>query len=345
MRNFAALLLSLLLIATQVLLVQAVEIDSGATLLDKFAPRSEDTVNPLPDLLPEPASPEDSGAVELDKFTGEVISAENAVLGGNQIQINNTVSYDREKRAFIHSSLRDQIYSNVASGMIVAEPVWIIIPEGLLFRLYKNGELLENVSYAEISEPGAYTLVSAEADSGGEIMRFTIVSPVTGKISRFQVPDGFVISSAMCNGSSIATERTYVDMVLEGDYDISYRCPVTEAVYMFRVTVDHTPPVLALAEVGEDGTAKGPVDISDLEPDAQIGIWLNEREIEYEPVLTQSGRYRIVVTDAAGNMSSYEFMIRVYFTTSSIILFIAILAVGVGLGIYALYSRRHMRIR
>ena len=341
MRNFAALLLGFLLVAMQLVIVQAAPEDSGAMLLDKFPSQTEVS----DDYSFEWAITDNSDAIQIDKFTGEELDESTSSVGGNLILINQSVIYDREKRAFVHSTSREQIYSNVASGMTTTESVWLIVPEGITFHLYKDGKLIDDVDYSNISEPGAYTLTGDEVIDNTEIMHFTIVSPVTGQLSRFQVPDGFLISSALCNGSKIAAERTYVDMTTEGDYDIAYRCPVTETMHLFRVTVDHTPPVLALAEVREDGTAKGPVNISDLEEGAQIGIWLNNKEIHYEETLTRNGRYTIVVTDEAGNMNTYAFTIRVYYNTNSVIFFIAIIAVGIGVGIYALYSRRHMRIR
>ena len=340
-RNCAAALLGLLLILTQLAVVQATQLDNGATLVDKFPNLTEE---PFSEYI-EPAYSSEFDPVQIDKFTGEALSEETSEVGGNQIQINRQVMYDREKRAFLHTTQREQTYSNVASGMTTTETVWLLVPEGVPFLLYKDGILMEEEKYSDISEPGAYALISNEITENKEVMHFTIVAPVTGQLSRFQVPEGFAISSALCNGIKIPFERTYVDMENEGEYDISYRCPVTESMYLFRVTVDHTPPVLALAEVMEDGIAKGPVDISDLEEGAQIGIWLNNKLIPQEQILTRSGKYHLVVTDAAGNMTEYDFMIRGYFNTNSKILIFVILAACAGIGIYALYSRRHMRIR
>ena len=339
-RNFAALLLTVITLALQVVTAQAMLESETPTQVDKFPDLSEENTLPLPAV-----NPEDSDAIQIDRFTGEELGSKNSEVGGNRVTINNTVAYDREKRAYVYYVGNDEVFSNAASGMILAEPVWLTIPDGIVLHLYKNGKLLENANISNISEPGAYTLTGDEVTNSTEIMHFTIVSSITGQLSRFQVPDGFVISTALLNGGKISAARTYVDLTTEGDYDISYRCPVTEGVYMFRITVDHTPPVLALAEIRDDGTSKGPVDISDLEEGAQIGIWLDNEKISYEPVLTRSGRYRIVVTDAAGNMSTYNFMIRIYYNTNSMIFFAAILAIGLGVGIYALYSRRHVRIR
>ena len=344
MRKFAALLLGMVLMMMQVVTAQATLDYEGPSQVDKFAAGETETYSTLP--LPETPAviPEDEGPVQIDKFTGEELTGGGDV-GGGRVYVNATATYDRDMRAFVYETAKEEVFSNVASGMVTTQPVWLLFSESLSYHLYRNGELVRDVDYSEITEPGAYTFTGDELNDRTEILHFTIANPVTGRLSRFQVPDGFVITSALVDNVRVSTARTYVDMDHEGTYDISYRCPVTEEMYMFRVIVDHTPPTLALAELQEDGTAKGPVDISDVEEGAEIGVWLNNKQIPYQKVLTESGRYRIVLTDAAGNMSNYEFMIRVYYNTNSIVFFVAILALGAGVGIYALYSRRHMRIR
>lgn len=342
MRKFAALLLGIMLVAMQAVTAQAT-LEEGPTQVDKFS--STETANTtLPQTWTTPAATEDDGPVQIDKFTGEELT-EGSDVGGERTYVSDNVVFDRTMRAYVYTTAKEEVFSNAAAGIVTTQPVWILLSETLPYRMYRNGELLSEVDYAEISEPGTYTLMSDDSTSQSEVFHFTIVEQVTGRLSRFQLPDGFVISSVLLDNIKISSARTYVDMVEEGTYDVSYRCPATEEMYMFRVTVDHTPPTLALAELKEDGSAKGPVDISDIEEGAEIGIWLNNHQIAYERVLTQSGQYHIVLTDAAGNMSTYDFVIRVYYNTNSMIFFAAILAIGVGVGIYALYSRSHLRIR
>ena len=347
-RKFAALLLGVFLLVMQVVTVQAASMDEGPTMVDKFPDLDESTYaygnQSMFSEFVETSETSEDAPIQIDKFTGEEIT-EGSNVGGSLVYVNDTVSYDKEEKAFVYYTDKDEVFSNVASGMVTTDPVWLYFSETLTYHLYKDGELLTDVDFSSITEPGSYTFTGDEVIDKTEILHFTIVSRVTGRLSRFQVPDGFAISAAYLNNNKIASTRTYVDMVYEGDYDISYRCPATEEIYLFRITVDHTPPVLALADLREDGTAKGPVDISDLEEGAEIGIWLNRHQIPYEQVLTKSGRYQIIITDAAGNMTNYDFLIRVYYNTNSIIFFAAILAIGIGVGIYALYSRRHMRIR
>ena len=331
----ALLLLLLFLVPAQATLTT----EQGATEVERFAPAQNELQEVPPGL-----TPEDMYTGPVDSFTGAPLGAAEGDIGGNVILINSMTGYDRERHMFVTLQGSRQIYSNVADGMTVTDPVSLILPEGMLCTLYKNGQPAGEVDPLNINEVGAYVLTEAGGDKM-EIMRFTIVNRVTGQLARFEVPDGFEITAALLGGNGVDYKSSYVSMEQEGQYVVEYRCPVTETRYSFSATVDHTAPTLALPGVDEDGYAKGPVDISDLEQGAKIGIWLNEQEISYVSVLTQSGSYRIILEDEAGNTNSYQFVIRVYFNVSGIIFLVVVLAAAVGVGGYVLYSRRHLRVR
>ena len=355
MRKVSALFCTTVLLAL-LLIVPAqatLTTEQGAGEIDRFtAPQDEWTAaqNSLPSVqnelqgIPPGLTEADMYTGPIDSFTGAPLGAAEGDIGGDKIVINSTTGYDRTRHMFVMLRGSQEILSNVADGMTVSEPVSLIIPESMLCRLYRNGQPVDDVDPLNIDRVGAYSL----SEAGGEqveIMRFTIVNRVTGQLSRFTVPEGFRITGAMYNDATSTYETSYVPLEQEGKYAIEYCCPVTETRYSFSAEVDHTPPTLALPGVDEEGYAKGPVDISDLESGAAIGIWLNEQEIEYSDVLTQSGSYRIVLEDEAGNTNYYQFVIRVYFNMSGIIFLVAVLATAAGVGIYMLYSRRHLRVR
>ena len=282
----------------------------------------------------------------LDNFTGVPEGNETAQVGGDRIRISTGVCYDRNVRAFAHTSGSGDVISNVASGTITTDTVTLNIPDGMTCILYRDGEAVQDEALPEVKKPGSYVLMQGmNSENDVEIMRFTIVKPVTGKLETFQVPTGFTITSATFNGGVLAHSAYSVSLAEEGEYQINYRCPAAETSYSFNVTTDHTAPTLLLAEVQEDGRAKGPVSIADLEPGATVGIWLNGKQMPYAETLTGSGAYRIVVADEAGNMNTYQFVIQVYFNVSSIIFFFIFLALAAGVGIYVLYTRRHLRVR
>lgn len=284
-------------------------------------------------------------AGRVDDFTGAPYDETATQVYSQRIMINSETVYDRSTHLFVYSEDSKEVLSNVATGISTTEPVKLMLPEGMQYCLYKDGNPITDVDVTYITAPGAYVL--SESMSGGknvEILRFTILNTVTGKLESFRVPAGFVLSNVSLDGVEIDHEQTVVSLSKEGKYNINYRCPNAELVYSTSFIVDHTPPTLALNEV-KDGVAKGPVDISDLEEGANIGIWLNGEQVPYMEELTGSGVYRIVVSDEAGNRSDYQFTIQVYFNISALFLFLALFVLLALVGGYVLYSRKHLRVR
>ena len=284
-------------------------------------------------------------AGRVDSFTGEPYDETSTQVYSERVMINSETVYDRSAHMFVYSEGDKEVYSSVATGITTTEPVKLVLPEGMLYSLYRDGTAVTDVDASYIDRPGAYVLSETmNGRSDVEILRFTILNTVTGKLESFRVPNGFVLSNVMLDGTEIEHGHTSVSLEKEGKYTINYRCPTVELVYSTSFIVDHTPPTLALNEV-KDGVARGPVDISDLESGADIGIWLNEKEVPYAETLTGSGVYRIVVTDEAGNRSNYQFTIQVYFNISALFLFSALFILLALVAGYVLYSRRHLRVR
>lgn len=294
--------------------------------------------------VPPGLTAEDIYSGPIDSFTGVPLGATEGDIGGNRIVINDYTGYDRDRHLFFSRTSSQEILSNVADGMVTTESVSLIIPDAFLCRLYCDGQPVDDVDYLNISTPGAYVL-QENSISQQEILRFTIVNHATGKISRLEMPEGFVIKSCLCDGAPQEFASSYADMAKEGEYLISYYCPVTEGRFNLNIVIDHTPPTLALEAVNEKGQAHGPVDISDLEPEAKIGILFDNQQIDYSQELTRPGSYYIVLEDEAGNRNTYQFIIRIYFNLGSMIFVVIIMTVAIGVGVYVLYSRKHVRVR
>ena len=281
----------------------------------------------------------------VDSFTGEPYDETVTQTYSDRVMINSETVYDRLERMFVYSENSKEVYANVPTGICTTEPVNLVLPEGMQYSLYKDGNPITDVDVSYITVPGAYVL--CESMNGGkseEILRFTILNTVTGKLESFRLPAGFILSNVTRDGEEIDHDNTYVSLAEEGKYNINYRCPEAELVYSTSIVVDHVAPTLALSEV-KDGVAHGPVDISDLEEGANIGIWVNGEAMPYAEKLTGSGVYRIVVSDAAGNQSDYQFTIAVYFNISALFLFLALFVLLACVGGYVLYSRKHLRVR
>ncbi len=288
---------------------------------------------------------------EVDPYTGEALDeyAESGNEGGYaRVRINSTTQYDRGEKMFAYEN--DEVspssfYASVADGMFVTEPVEIKIPSGVTPTLYLDGAAVADVNYAHIEEPGAYVLeATGVGANSSRIMEFTILTKSTGKLETFTVPAGFSITDARLDGAAVSHTSQSVDMTTEGGYVVHYRCGEASLTRTLEIEVDHTPPTLKLEAVKDNG-AKGPVDISDMEPGVTASIKLGNRKISAKDTLSQSGMYHIVLTDQAGNKTTYSFRILMYFNMSSIGFIILLLAAIAALVIYLVVSRRKLRVR
>lgn len=295
----------------------------------------------------------------LNSFTGEPETS--GVAGGgvqsSLITVSQGVYYDREERLYLYaleSTEPGAVKSNVADGMIVNEGVQILLAQNVTAQLYRNGQIVEEADLLQITKPGQYVL-EAKGDRGEytRVLGFTVVGATTGLISSYPMPAGFIVSevdmairdeSGEWKDVDAQWTRNSVSMSTEGAYYISYECARNGLTYELQTIIDHTPPRLALTDV-VNGLAKGPVDISDVEENCSISIYLNGGKMSYVKELTRSGDYEIFLVDTAGNTTTHRFTIQVYFDTNSLIFFGLVLLVAGGVGVYLYLGRKKLRVR
>lgn len=284
---------------------------------------------------------------KLDPFTGLPLGAEgNSTENKMRVNVAGDIWYDREEGRFIIPAGEGtlNIHSTVTDGMMVTDAVAITPDEGVNLVIYRDGEKLEEVDLAYISEPGSYVVASEMSGSNERIMSFTIINSVSGKAKSYSMPSGFLMENAKLNGQEIYFERTYVSLDAEGEYEIDYRCARTDISYKLVFEADYTPPVLKLEGV-VDGAKRGEVDISDIEDGAEVYLTLNGERLSGRKVLTQSGDYKIVITDRAGNTTNYEFSILTYFNISSISFITLIILIIIAVIAYLMIERKRLRVR
>lgn len=293
---------------------------------------------------------------ELDPFTGLPLDeAEEETEGEISVPDVETVIwvsagqyYDLEKRAFavdLSVVLPAMLYSSVCDGMVTTDTVSITIPSGTNAILYRNGTQIEAPDFSRIEEPGSYVVsISGSSARSIEPLTFTIVPKLTGKLDFVTMPQGFVITSVTKDGTAVNYLPMEADLAEEGEYSIHYICEATGLPYHLDLTIDHTPPELKLEAV-QDGVAKGPVDISDIEEDARISITLNGVQIDYSETLKTSGVYSIYLEDAAGNSNHYDFTIMIYLNLSAYIFIFVFVLVIAALVTYLVISRKKLRVR
>ena len=282
----------------------------------------------------------------LDSETGAPLNSEGVDAYSDRVRVTDGVYYDRTRMGYVYESPSgQQVLCTAANGMVVQEAVRIAPDEGTNVILYKNGKAVEEPDLSRIYEVGDYVVevVSAGGQSC-QLLAFSIVGDVTCRMEGYSMPEGFVITDATLDGKETGWDRSYISMTEEGQYVISYRCPRNGLNYELNVGIDHTPPALALEAV-ENGRARGPVSLADLEDGAAITIQLNGKQEPYREELTESGDYRIWVMDEAGNLTTYEFSILVYFDFNSLVFIGMLAAVLVAVGAYIVLSRKRLEVR
>lgn len=280
--------------------------------------------------------------VPVDSMTGEISQSAGDLYAG-LIGISQNVYYEKETglyRFIVNEQAQKYITCNVADNMVVNGEVSLFIEDNLVHTLYRNNSKLEKIDTEAISRPGSYTLFVGDE----RILSFTIVGEYDA-ISTFAVPEGFYVTEVVKDGEMVHYDSSVVDMTGEGEYSVSYTCDSNKMSYTFRTIVDHTPPVLALSAVDEDGKARGAVDISDLEEGATLTVIHDGEEIVPDGTqLIQNGNYKLIVTDRAGNVTNYNFLIMLYFNMSSIAFFVLIILVFLGVAAYIIISGKRIRV-
>lgn len=270
-----------------------------------------------------------------------------ATQANTPVHIAGNTYYDPVEKGFLYyvdRSSDQAIHCSAADGMITEKAVSIKADAGLAIEVYLDGQRLDGISGGVLQTPGEYVVMNMSGAISERVFSFTIVPEVCNYVTGYTIPQGFEITEAYRDDVAVTYERNYIKMTDEGEYTVLYRCTRTDVSYQLTLQTDFTGPVLALKEVA-DGMARGPVDISDAGEAAVVNILHDGEKISRKDVLTESGEYHIELADEAGNKTSYSFTILIYFDGNSWLFFILVLLSCVGVILYLMHSRKHLRVR
>ena len=263
------------------------------------------------------------------------------------LHIAGSTYYDSVEKTFLYyvnATASQAVRSNIADGMITEQAVSVRADAGVPLEVYLNGERLQSISEGTFQTPGEYVVMYVGGSVPERLFSFTIVPKLCNSVTSYALPSGFEFTDASLNETPIAFEKNYIKLTEEGEYNIHYRCIKTNVSYQLLLKTDFTGPVLSLEEV-KDGKAQGPVDISEVKNAAHVAIYHDGEKIGRKDVLTESGEYYIELADEAGNKATYSFTILIYFDGNSWLFFLLIIGSCVGIIIYLVHSRKHLRVR
>lgn len=287
---------------------------------------------------------------EIDPKTGKPVTDDREIdteITATRIEVISGVYYDRDTSMYYYTVGSSEVGISIPAGSVTVDSskVSLDVPSGMNARLFRDGDEDSTQDLKDIRKRGAYRVFfDSTGEEGITELDFTIVGEITGALTEFAAPNGFNITKATLNGQDVAHTTGRVEMTEDGKYDVEYVCVRTGIRHRLQVELDHVPPTLKLEAV-KDGEAVGPVDLSDLEPGVNLVITLNNKKIDTTKELTRSGKYKLVLTDPAGNITVYEFSVHVYFNASGVMFLLIFAAVLLLAGAYMYWSRKRLRIR
>lgn len=264
-----------------------------------------------------------------DKLLGEYISGTTVSESGEYIIVvtdragNKTeIKFAIDKEVGFAINVNDKGLSN---------SVTVTADEEVTLALTKGEEVVEYKLGDAITEVGDYTLTVTDALGNKAEMSFTIVEPLVQKFEHnFDETPGF--EKVLVNGEEKRLNYGTLELLEDGTYEVGVVANGTT--YSFKVTVDMTAPTLKLEGVEDKGTTKSGVTLSDLSEKATVEVYRNDEKVEYTfgEMLTETGGYRVVVTDEAGNTTAYTFEIQEgngWIIIAVVVLVVILLAGGV----------------
>ena len=190
----------------------------------------------------------------------------------------------------------------------ISTSVTIAPEEKATVTLIKDGAEIEYSQGSAITEAGKYTAILTDKYGNTEELSFTVVGAIVGKLTHnFDAVEGF--ERVLVNGSEKRLNYGTLELLESGEYEVTVVAKGVE--HKFSLTVDATVPSIKLGGVENGGTTKGSVTVSGLSDDATMEVYLDGKLIDYTlgDKLEDTGEYKILLVDKAGNTGEYSFEI------------------------------------
>lgn len=263
------------------------------------------------------------------------------------------VYYDWDLHSYVYpvAGTLGEIYTDAVDGMVLSDPVSISTTEDVAIGVFRDGEEVTGEELLNIHTPGSYIVNLKQGGNNKRMFGFTLVGPRTNVIQTFRAPNGFYIDSVVKDEETVYSDRYSLDMELEGEYTVEYRCMSTDMPYTLSTIIDRTPPALTFkGKMDENNRMRSALLFEGLEQGDTIYLLRNGEQAQ--PSLNgdgtggiyDSGNYIMRVYDSAGNMTEYTFTILMYFNASSLAFFALVLAVIIAVIAYVVTKRRRLKI-
>lgn len=285
------------------------EAGTAAETIPETMPGTEPETAAMPDTesLPE------SGQEEM---TEEAETAAPAETERKAVQTYTTV-YKPDQAAYeVTLPEGDSFLVSVPNGMLTPYAVNLDFTGfGSLDRikLLKDGDAQDISRTETLDQAGSYEILMRE---GTQIYTYCFRMPgsVLASMDYYMLPPGVTATEIMHDGTAVSADNGMIDFTGDGSYTLQLR-DSAGSLYDLAFTIDHTAPAVSVEIVNHEAVLS--YDSDDI---AEVTLTDSAGKTEtYSGAVTSvstPGKYRITVTDQAGNSSSADFSVAKPFKES-----------------------------
>ena len=248
----------------------------------------------------------------------------------------------------------DSFYSNVPDGMTTNRSVIIrSSDERIRYEVYRNGELIDYTPGEYIQENGDYTLIPVMDNleyegyyrMGRPMMKFRIINGSVSDAGAFSAPQEMTIAAVRHNSEDVTDKAMISDHVASLGEDGSWEIDLQglDGVTTVRINRDTVPPAVNVK------TEPNLATITYLSEDVAGATLRRGDEVISENTLitqvTDAGRYRLTVWDAAGNETAAEFAVQYRINTFAIVAILMVIGLVVGIFFLLKFAGTKVRVR
>ena len=200
---------------------------------------------------------------------------------------------------------------NIYRGGISNGGIRIIAYENLKIVMYKDGNPFDYSFEQVLNEDGEYSYTIIDELGNRTSSFFNIITKKKQNLNHILQED-IEVTSVLKDDENYEYQILDNNLYLydEGKYLVNIKDARTNKEYSFELTIDTTPPTLELIGVENGGTTKKLVTMKNVsEQPYSIYITVDGAPFEYKlgDEIEKSGRFIVVLSDEAGNSTTYEF--------------------------------------
>jgi hypothetical protein len=222
-----------------------------------------------------------------------------------------TMSYVRTYEMFGFSGDGQPLFMlSVPNGGVSTETVTfaIVSREVSVEDIYLNAERQDDLTQREFSKPGSYLLNLRIGAFSSYWLTFRVLPYLDCTMTFLPLPDGVTCLSS----SDAVLTRTTLCLPRDGAYQLRFSCAASGADMVWDQTLvrDTTLPGVCFSENVGSGQVHRKMRVTALSPDAELTVYRDDLpQFRFDGSFEEDGRYRVVVSDRAGNTQELLFSI------------------------------------